>query len=60
MTLHLLFADGSNPFICYDLTPAAFAREVLRWAETFDLEFIKATDNIIHLRAAEKQKPHLW
>ena len=55
MTIHLLFADGSNPYIKYNLTPAEFAREVLEWSKEFDLEFIKATDTIIHMRATGKQ-----
>ena len=55
MSLHLLFADGSNPYIKYNLTPAEFAREVLEWSKEFDLEFIKATDTIIHMRATGKQ-----
>lgn len=55
MTIHLLFADGSNPYIKYNMTPAEFAREVLKWSKEFDLEFIKATDTIIHMRATGKQ-----
>lgn len=55
MSIHLLFADGSNPYIKYNLTPAEFAREVLEWSKEFDLEFIKATDTIIHMRATVKQ-----
>ena len=55
MSIHLLFADGSNPYIKYNLTPEEFAREVLKWSKEFDLEFIKSTDTIIHMRATVKQ-----
>lgn len=55
MAIHLLFSCGSNPYIRYNMTPAEFARELLKWTENYNLEFIKATDSIIHFRATEKE-----
>ena len=55
MSIHLLFTGGSNPYIRYNMTPAEFARELLKWTENYNLEFIKATDSIIHFRATEKE-----
>lgn len=54
MSIHILFANGSNPYLRYNMSPADFARELLQWAANYELEFIKATDSILHFRATER------
>lgn len=38
MSIHILFDNGSNPFVRYNMTPAEFAKEVLKWDKTFILQ----------------------
>jgi len=58
MSLHIIFADGSNPYIRYNMDPVEFAQEVLKWAENFDLVFDKAFgESIIQLKATAKGTP---
>lgn len=54
MSIHILFTNGSNPYLRYNMAPADFARELLKWAANYELEYIKATDNILHFRATER------
>ena len=55
MSIHILFDNGSNPFVRYNLTPAEFAKEVLKWDKTFILQFIGATGKtILHFKAFER------
>lgn len=55
MSIHILFDNGSNPFVRYNMTPAEFAKEVLKWDKTFILQFIGATgETIFHFKAYER------
>ena len=55
MTIHIIFADGSNPYIKYNMDPAAFAAEILNWSNSFDLEYSGTTGgDIIHFTATDK------
>ena len=54
MSIHILFADGSNPYIRYNMTPEEFAREILKWSKSFELLFIQASGTIFHFKATEK------
>ena len=60
MSIHILFDNGSNPFIRYNLAPAEFAKEVLKWDKTFILQFIGVTgETILHFKAYERKiKPN--
>lgn len=40
MSIHILFDDGSNPYIRYNMTPGEFAKELLEWSKLYDLKFI--------------------
>lgn len=56
MSIHILFADGSNPYIRYNMPPDEFAMEILKWSKTFDLTFIKVSgESIFHFEAKEKK-----
>ena len=58
MSIHLLFADGSNPYIRYNLTPAEFAKELLKWAKNYNLTFTETTgQTIFNFRAAAAGDP---
>ena len=55
MSLHIIFADGSNPYIRYNMDPVEFAREVLKWSENFSLAFDKTFgEGIVQIIATAK------
>lgn len=55
MAIHILFTDGSNPFIRYDLTPEEFALELLKWTENYILDFNGISGgSILHFTATDK------
>ena len=55
MSIHIVFTDGSNPYIRYNLTPEDFAREILKWSKSFNLAFQETTGNtIFHFTADER------
>ena len=52
MSLHIIFTDGSNPYIRYNMDPVTFAQEVLKWSENFSLVFDKTFgDSIVQIIA---------
>ena len=58
MSLHVIFADGSNPYIRYNMDPVEFAQEVLKWSENFSLRFDKTFgDGIVQIIATAKVAP---
>ena len=55
MSIHIIFSDGSNPYLKYNMAPAEFAAEVLKWSKTFDLEYTGTTGgDILHFTATDK------
>lgn len=55
MSIHIIFANGSNPYIKYNMAPADFAAEILKWSKLFDLEYSGTTSgDILHFTATEK------
>lgn len=55
MSIHILFDNGSNPFVRYNLTPAEFAKEVLKWDKNYILQYEGATgETILHFTAYER------
>ena len=55
MSIHILFDNGSNPFVRYNLTPAEFAKEVLKWDRNYILQYEGATgETILHFKAFER------
>lgn len=60
MSIHILFADGSNPYIRYNMTPAEFAQEILKWSKNFDLTFIKVSGETIFNFEAKEKKYGQW
>ena len=56
MSIHITFADGSNPYIRYSMTVEEFALELLKWTENYNLEYISVTgDTIIQFMAKGKE-----
>ena len=43
-SLHITFADGSNPYVRYDMSEEGFAHELTRWNENY----IFAVDDIVN------------
>ena len=39
MSIHIVFSDGSNPYVRYGMDPEQFALELLKWTKRFCLEF---------------------
>lgn len=56
MSIHITFADGSNPYVVYNLPPEKFAREILKWAKRYDLIFEKALNSVLFFTATERQQ----
>jgi hypothetical protein len=55
MSIHILFDNGSNPFVRYNLTPAEFAKEVLKWDRNYILQYEGASgETILHFTAYER------
>ena len=55
MSIHIIFTDGSNPYIRYNMAPEDFAREIIKWSKSFTLAFLETTDNtIFHFEAESK------
>ena len=58
MSIHIVFTDGSNPYIRYNLAPEDFAREIIKWSKSFTLAFLETTDNTIFHFKAERKVTH--
>lgn len=57
MSIHILFADGSNPYLRYNMTPVEFAEEVLKWSKDYDLVFDKTYGiGVVQIMAKEKRQ----
>ena len=56
MSIHIMFTNGSNPYIRYNMDPKTFAREILKWSILYNLDHVKTTDgDILHFTATEKK-----
>lgn len=55
MSIYIMFTDESNPFVRYNMTPAEFAAEVLKWSDNYDLVYTGTTGgDIIQFTATDK------
>ena len=55
MSIHIMFTDGSNPYIRYNMDPETFAGELLRWTKNFHLDFAGTIGgSILQFTATEK------
>jgi len=55
MTLHIVFSDGSNLYINYNLPPESFAKEIIKWSKNFSLRFLGVSeDTIFNFEATTK------
>ena len=57
MGIHIEFADGSNPYIKFNMEPEEFAKEILRWSKHFRLTYIRtiAQTTVFRFMAEEKR-----
>ena len=56
MSIHIIFEDGSNPYLSYNLSVSEFIAELEKWQKLFYLEFHKFIGNsIIEFIATEKR-----
>ena len=55
MNIHILFENGSNPYVRYNMSPAEFAEEILKWSDQFELTFKYVSgSNIFNFTAVDK------
>lgn len=53
-SIHIEFADGSNPYVRYNMSIHDFFEEVNKWKKNYDLEELRCISNIIYYKATEK------
>jgi hypothetical protein len=53
--MHITFADGSNPWVKFNMTRAEYGFEVNRWARNFELQHLREAFGIHYFLAKQKQ-----
>lgn len=54
LSICIEFADGSNPYLRYNMTPSEFFKELKKWQKNYDLEELRCISNIIYYKATGK------
>ncbi len=54
MSIHINFADGSNPWVAYNLSVTEAARVLLKWSRRFELVLDSTAGTILFFTATEK------
>ena len=56
-SIHIQFADGSNPYVRYNMRPSQFAEEKAKWEERYILVELSNTigKNIMFYKAFRKE-----
>lgn len=53
-SIHIEFADGSNPYLHCNMTPHEFFKEIKKWQKNYDLQELRCANSIIYYKATEK------
>lgn len=53
-SIHIEFADGSNSYLRYNMTPPEFFKEVKKWQKNYNLQELRCVNSIIYYKATEK------
>lgn len=53
MSIHILFANGSNPYVRYNMTTNEFTEELEKWQKTFNMIPTSVFGNIYTYYAKE-------
>ena len=54
MSIHILFSNGSNPYVRYNMTDNEFTEELERWSENYILSPISVFGTMYTYKAKEK------
>lgn len=55
-SMHIAFADGSNPWVRFNMTRAEYGFEVNRWAKNFELQHLREAFGIHYFLAKDKRR----
>lgn len=54
MSIHIMFTDGSNPYVRYNMTDNEFTEELEKWQKNYDLILNSTFGTIYTYTAKEK------
>ena len=54
-SMHITFADSSNPWVKFNMTRAEYGFEVNRWSKNFDLQHLREAFGIHYFLAKERR-----
>ena len=55
-SMHITFADGSNPWVRFNMTRADYGYEVNRWSKNFELQHLREAFGIHYFLAKGKRR----
>lgn len=55
MSIHILFADGSNPYVRYNMSLNEFADELEKWQTSYNLQPVSVFGMIYNYKAYKKE-----
>ena len=53
-SIYIEFADESNPYLRYNMTPPEFFKEVKKWQKNYNLQVLRRINSIVYYKATEK------
>ncbi len=53
-SMHITFADGSNPWVRFNMTRAEYGFEVNRWMKKYDLQHLRESYGVHYFLAKKK------
>ena len=53
-SMHITFADGSNPWVKFNMTKAEYGSEVNRWTKKYDLQHLSESCGVHYYLAKQK------
>jgi len=54
-SMHIIFADGSNPWVRFNMTREEYGFEINRWSRNYELKHVHETHGIHYFMATQKQ-----
>ena len=58
-SMHITFADGSNPWVKFNMTRAEYGFEVNLWAKEYELQHLRESFGIHYFLAKNRKKEGL-
>lgn len=56
MSIHLIFTNGSNPYVKFNMTEKEFKKEINAWSKNYILKLDYIKDNIYSYKVFDKIK----